>query len=222
MANLYNIPKGESKMTLNDVYNGEPVTIQINPRMSIPENAKRYYQKHKNQHIELKNLQDSLAAKRKQVQHLQEIEEAIRNSFSVRDLRGIAGNYDMSPANPGKAPESKPFWEKEIMGYRILIGKSARANDEILRSHSRKNDLWLHAKDVSGSHVLIVNRSEQNYPKPVIERAAAYAAWYSKRKNDSLCPVICTPRKYVRKRKGDPPGAVVVEKEEVLMVVPEG
>ena len=55
---------------------------------------------------------------------------------------------------------------------------------------------------------------------PVIERAAELAAYYSKRKTDSLCPVTYTPRKYVRKKKGAPPGQVIVEREEVIMVKP--
>ena len=63
-------------------------------------------------------------------------------------------------------------------------------------------------------------RQEKIFLKDVIQRAAELAAYYSKRKNESLCPVSVTPKKYVRKRKGDPPGLVVVEREEVLMVVP--
>jgi predicted ribosome quality control (RQC) complex YloA/Tae2 family protein len=86
---------------------------------------------------------------------------------------------------------------------------------------SHKDDLWLHAKDVSGSHVIIKYQSGKNFPKDVIERAAQLAAYNSKRKNESLCPVMVTAKKYVRKRKGDPAGAVVVEREEVIMVEPK-
>ncbi|MEQ8810389.1 MAG: hypothetical protein RIE59_15060, partial [Imperialibacter sp.] len=77
-----------------------------------------------------------------------------------------------------------------------------------------------HAKDVPGSHVVLKWRAGQNFPKPVIEQAAALAAYYSKRKTDTLCPVIFTPKKWVRKPKGAHPGAVIVEREEVIMVEP--
>ena len=60
----------------------------------------------------------------------------------------------------------------------------------------------------------------QKFPNDVIERAAQLAAYHSKRKTDSLCPVIFTPKKFVRKRKGDLPGVVVVDKEEVILVEP--
>ena len=58
-------------------------------------------------------------------------------------------------------------------------------------------------------------------PNTVLEKAAQLAAYYSKRKTDSLCPVIYTPKKWVRKPKGSAPGAVVVEREKVLLVKPE-
>ena len=80
--------------------------------------------------------------------------------------------------------------------------------------------MWLHAKDVAGSHVIIKHQSGKNFPKDVIERAAELAAYNSKRRTESLCPVSYTPKKFVRKRKGDAPGLVVVEREQVIMVVP--
>lgn len=221
MANLYTISKGKSSVTLNNVYDGEPITIKINPRLSIQDNAERLYKKYKNQHIEINNLQNSLKRKKKELSRYLETEKEIKAGTRIRDLRKIVKDVGLDVAgSPQQLQESKPYWEKEMMGFRILVGKNAKANDEMLRNYSRKNDLWLHAKDVPGSHVLIMHRPNQNFPKPVIERAASWAAWYSKRKNDTLCPVICTPRKFVRKRKGDPPGAVVVEKEEILLVSP--
>ena len=68
--------------------------------------------------------------------------------------------------------------------------------------------------------MLIKYQAGKPFPKDVIERAAGLAAWYSKRKNESLCPVAFTAKKYVRKRKGDLAGLVVVEREEVIMVEP--
>ena len=120
-----------------------------------------------------------------------------------------------------KQAPSLPYREVEFNGYKIWIGKNAQSNDTLTLKYGYKEDLWLHAKDVSGSHVLIKHQSGKVFPKDVIERAAQLAAYYSKRKNESLCPVAMTSRKYVRKRKGDPPGAVVVEREEVIMVEPK-
>jgi len=92
----------------------------------------------------------------------------------------------------------------------------------MLRRFAWKDDLWLHAKGVSGSHVIVKHRAGAVFPKSVIERAAALAAYYSKSRTDSLCPVIYTPVKFVRKVKGSAPGAVMVDREKVLMVQPQG
>ena len=86
---------------------------------------------------------------------------------------------------------------------------------------AHKDDLWLHAKDVSGSHVIIKFQAGKTFPTTVIEKAAQLAAWYSKRKSDSLCPVIYTPKKFVRKPKGAAPGSVIVDRENVILVTPQ-
>jgi predicted ribosome quality control (RQC) complex YloA/Tae2 family protein len=115
-----------------------------------------------------------------------------------------------------------PYRETEFKGFIIRIGKSAADNDELTLKYSHKDDLWLHAKDVAGSHVIVKQQSGKEFSKDVIERAAQLAAFYSKRKGESLCPVAVTAKKFVRKRKGDPAGAVVVEKEKVILVEPKG
>ena len=114
-----------------------------------------------------------------------------------------------------------PFHRFVIDGFEVLVGKSAKQNDELLQKYTWKEDLWLHAKDVTGSHVILKYQSQRDFTKDIIEKVAELAAWYSKRKSDTLCPVIFTPRKYVRKRKGSPPGAVIVEREEVILVGPQ-
>ena len=124
-------------------------------------------------------------------------------------------------SNGRAAPAARlPYRRFTCEGFQIWVGKSAKDNDALTLRHGYKEDLWLHARDVSGSHVLLKHQANRPFPPAVVEKAAALAAWYSKRKTDTLCPVICTPKKYVRKTKGAPPGQVVVEKEKVLLVEP--
>ena len=113
---------------------------------------------------------------------------------------------------------SKPYHECTVSGFSIWIGKNARSNDKMLIL-AHKDDIWLHAKSVSGSHVII--RAQQKMPdKSVIEIAASFAAHQSKAKGSEWVPVIFTPKKYVRKAKNSAPGAVIVQKEHVVMVQP--
>jgi predicted ribosome quality control (RQC) complex YloA/Tae2 family protein len=114
-----------------------------------------------------------------------------------------------------------PFRQFECDGFLIWVGKSAANNDELTLRHSHKNDLWLHAKDVTGSHVLVKWKAGKEFPKKVIERAAQLAAYYSKLKGSGWVPVSYTLKKFVRKPKGSEPGQVLVDKEEVVMVEPK-
>jgi predicted ribosome quality control (RQC) complex YloA/Tae2 family protein len=104
--------------------------------------------------------------------------------------------------------------------YEIWSGKSAKSNDQ-LTSHAHKEDIWLHARGVAGSHTVIRMGNNKDFPpQQVLLKAASYAAYYSKARGMKSAPVMYTKCKYVRKPKGAAPGAVVVEREEVLMVPP--
>ena len=117
--------------------------------------------------------------------------------------------------------KSVPFKEFIIGGYTIYVGNNAKQNDLLTLKYAKKNDLFFHAKDVSGSHVILKQKSGTNVPEYVLEATASLAAYYSKRKTDTLCPVGYTEKKYVRKPKGSPPGLVLVEREKVLLVPPK-
>jgi predicted ribosome quality control (RQC) complex YloA/Tae2 family protein len=100
------------------------------------------------------------------------------------------------------------------------MGRNAKNNDVLTLQYAHKEDVWLHARDVSGSHVIIKAQSGTSIPMQVIEYAARIAAYYSQRKNDGLCPVSYTFKKYIRKIKGAAPGSVRMDREEVIMVEP--
>jgi predicted ribosome quality control (RQC) complex YloA/Tae2 family protein len=220
MANLHRITQGQDKVEVENLYNDHQlIEIKLKKDLSPQKNAAAYYRKAKNQHIEIQRLRESLESKRKEIAQLSDQLMAIETAEDLKSLRKISGT------NPRDAKEDKksnplPYHEFEFKGYKIWVGRDAQRNDELTLKYSYKEDLWLHAKDVPGSHVLIKHQAGKNFPKDVIERAAQLAAYNSKRKTESLCPVSVTPKKYVRKRKGDPAGAVVVEKEDVVMVKP--
>jgi predicted ribosome quality control (RQC) complex YloA/Tae2 family protein len=120
-----------------------------------------------------------------------------------------------------KAIKENLFKKFVYKGFEIWVGKNAKNNDLLTQKYAYKEDLWLHAKDVSGSHVIIKYQAGKTFPSDVIEKAASLAGYYSKRSTDSLCPVIVTPKKFVRKTKDLAQGQVIVEKEDIIMVVPE-
>lgn len=220
MANMHVIKQGMEKISLPSFYTeNEQVEIKLKKELSPQKNAEAFYRKAKNQHLEIERLQQTLHAKESVIDDLTITLLQIENE--VHDLKTLrALTVSLQKQAQEDKPELLPFHEFVFQGYRILVGKHAQANDLLTFKHSYKEDLWLHAKDVAGSHVLIKHQAGKNFPKDVIERAAQLAAYNSKRKTEALCPVIVTPKKFVRKRKGDPAGSVVVEKEDVILVEP--
>ncbi|WP_229238656.1 NFACT RNA binding domain-containing protein [Dyadobacter sp. Leaf189] len=221
MANMHAIPERAETVELFDFYREAPIRIKLKKELSAQKNAENYYRKAKNEKIEIARLNDSLAFREKERGELDVHLRNIETFDSLRELRTYikANQLDSKKV---EVPVSELFKRIDFMGYTILVGRNAKNNDVLTKQYASKEDLWLHAKDVTGSHVVVKNQSGKTFPAPVIERAAELAAFYSKRKNDSLCPVIYTPKKYVRKPKGLPEGAVVIDKESVIMVVAKG
>jgi predicted ribosome quality control (RQC) complex YloA/Tae2 family protein len=221
MANLHRVKTGDDKVEVENFYNDNRLEIiKLKKELSAQKNAEVYYRKSKNQVIEIEKLKEAIARKEKEIEVLQKNLEEITSS---EDLKSLRKNTETSIGftRQEKNKVNLPFHEFEFKGYKIWVGKNAESNDKLTLHHSFKEDLWLHAKDVPGSHVLIKHQAGKNFPKDVIERAAELAAYNSKRKTESLCAVIFTPKKFVRKRKGEPAGAVVVEREEVILVEPK-
>lgn len=221
MANLQNMKMGMEKITLLDFYHeNKPIEIKLKKEFNAQKNAEVFYRKSKNHHIEVQKLKEAIAKKKAESTTLQQYIQEITQTENLKELRNFMTSLGLTIA-PTKKQVSLPYHEIEYQGFKIWIGKNAKQNDELTLHYAYKEDLWLHAKDVAGSHVLVKHQAGKKIPKDVVERAAQLAAFNSKRKNDSLCPVIHTPKKFVRKRKGDPPGSVIVEKEEVMMVEPK-
>lgn len=220
MANMHAIPQNTQKITLENFYDSnKPIEIKLKLDLSPQKNAEVFYRKAKNQQIEIDKLKEAIDAKEKENRKL---EIQIGQAHSAEGLKSIRDlKSKVQPEVAEKQTVSLPYHEFLFKGFKIWVGRNAESNDQLTLKYSFKEDLWLHAKDVAGSHVLIKHQAGKPFPKDVIERAAELAAYNSKRKTDSLCPVIVTPKKFVRKRKGDPAGMVVVEREEVVMVVPK-
>lgn len=219
MAHMHEIKPGEETIELVNFYTNLPEKIKLKRELNPQRNAEVFYRKAKNQQIEIAKLNESILSKKKANEKIIQSIETLEKSDDLKTVRQFG--KENSSFNKKTKSEPLPYHIFEYKSFQIWVGKNAEANDQLTLKHAYKEDLWLHAKDVAGSHVIIKHQSGKNFPKDVIERAAELAAYNSKRKTDSLCPVAYTPKKYVRKRKGDPAGMVVVEKEAVIMVAPK-
>lgn len=221
MANLHQIAPGLKKVTLLNFYTGVPIDIKLNAELSPQKNAGQYYRKSKNRKIEVEKTEANILNKREIQTQLKELLSELEALKDIKSLRKWLKANDLDRERKQATAAALPYKAFDMAGYAVWVGKNARANDELTLKYAFKEDLWLHAKNVPGSHVLIKYKAGHKTPKEVIEKAAALAAWYSKRKTDSLVPVTVTPAKYVRKQKGSPPGQVIVTREEVVLVAPK-
>jgi predicted ribosome quality control (RQC) complex YloA/Tae2 family protein len=213
MANLHLIKQGNSGVELFNFYNNTNIKIKLKKDLNAQQNAAYYYRKYKNSNIERLQNEQHIQSLTKKYEELLTKQLQIEKAVSLKELK---------PFVKVTTPQAKqfPFRKFEYDGFEIWVGKSAANNDELTMRHSHKNDLWLHAKDVTGSHVLIKWKPGKEYSPKLIEYAAQLAAYYSKLKGSSLVPVSYTLKKFVRKPKGAQPGSVVVDKEETIMVRP--
>jgi len=224
MAHLHTIAPGASQLEVVDFYTNEPVILKLKPLEKPQRTAENLYRKAKNQQIEERQLQARITSREAEALQALELLEELDVQPTLNELRGLRTwrkqhALDPVPAST-KATTELPFKVFEDHGFTILVGRNAQNNDLLTQKYAHKDDLWLHAKDVSGSHVVIRHRAGHTVPEPVVERAAQLAGWYSKRQHDSLCPITVTPKKFVRKPKGALPGQVLVERERVVLVVP--
>ncbi len=218
MANLHVIQKGKECFETLDFYTNNTINIKLKTNLNPQENAQYYYKKARNQ----KNEEQLLATKIKLAQEKVIANEAklavVLAASSMRDLKQFETPISKQKS---KLEQRETYREFNYNGFRIMVGKSAANNDELTLKVAHKNDLWLHAKGVSGSHVVIKHQSKNVFTKDVIIYAAQLAAFYSKSKGSAMVPVIYTPKKFVRKPKGAEPGQVFVEKEEIILVEPK-
>lgn len=221
MANLTNIPPRATEVELYDFYTDTTRTFKLKQNESPQKQAEKLYRKAKNQHVEVRQLEEKVERKLEEVILLEDALQELEEVKTYKQLKVFLRDHAALLNNKKQAQQEIPFRLFEAEGFKILVGKSAQNNDQLTQKHAYKEDIWLHAKDVSGSHVVIKHQAGKTVPATVLEKAAQLAAYYSKRKSDSLCPVMYTPKKWVRKPKGAAPGAVVVEREKVLLVKPE-
>lgn len=218
MANLNKIGPYDETVTLEDFYSGTKVTIPLKKGLSAQKNAENYYRKGKNQGINIHKTEQNIEEKSRQYEKIKNAISSIEKASTIKEIDLLIEPFFHTKE---KKSVQKPYKVFDFMDYEIRVGRNAKSNDETTFKFSHKEDLWLHVKDATGSHVIVKHKAGSNIPAAVIGRAARIAAFYSKRKTESLVPVSYTKKKYVRKRKGDPAGMVVVEKEEVILAQPE-
>ncbi len=222
MAHLHELPKKSQKVEVLDWETNEPVIVNLDPRMDVSKNAQHFF----SIYTRLKNKHDGIVKRaeiiQKRISYFQEIMYEIENISENAELDDIEKELSIFKYIPVRKKqktqkESKPI-EYEVKTFKVIIGKNNIQNDKITRSAS-PDDLWFHAREVPGSHVILVT-GKREPPQDVIEFAASLAAGHSKYRNDLWASVDYTYVKHVSKPKGAKPGFVTYKNFKTLRVKP--
>jgi hypothetical protein len=221
LAKLHEVPKGAAEVVLKG-WEGEAVRLELDPTASAAENAADWYAEARKRERAAARLPVLVAEARREVERW---EDAVRRgergelpAWVARELS--RGGADGGPAAAeGSALPYRVF--RSSGGLEIRVGRSSRANDQLTFGHSSPNDVWLHARSVPGSHVILRWRDPEGAPPARdLEEAARLAAYYSKARSSAIVPVDWTRRKYVRKPRGAAPGSVIPQRVRTLFVEP--
>lgn len=218
MAHLHLIPANVNAVELPDFYRDSIIKVKLNASLSASQNAENYYRKSKNYAKELAHWQEQVDRKRDELKLWEERWEQVNQATHRKQLKAFIPLLTKDTSQ--KAIEEIPFKVFDVQGWTVWVGRNAKNNDLLTMKYAKRHDVWLHARDVAGSHVVIRNPQQKVVPKQVIEEAAGLAAHFSKRQHESLCPVIISSKKYIRKTKDLLAGQVIVDREEVILVPP--
>lgn len=229
--NLGKIQKGMTRVDLLDWETNETKTVELDPSLSPLGNMESYFRKASKAKRGFSIVEERLIMTRQEIDALQDLDYLVSDAHNLQELEHLADDIqfkphsgsDNPPKSPGKKrePQPRPYIEhKSPAGHKIMVGKSARGNDFILRRLVGKDDLWLHAKDWAGAHVFL--ESPGNFPitHEDIVFAASLALGHSKGRNESKGEVMVANVKDVSRVKGGVTGQVKVRAYHSVVVVP--
>lgn len=205
---------------------GEQRTIEIERGRSPAAQAQILYKNASRLRKQAEQAREQRSAIRDDLKHIEELRQELAeiDHPAVLDkwLKKQAHRLDELGLRQGRTQtQGRPYRKLALSGFEIWIGKSAASNDLMLRL-AHKEDIWMHARGVAGSHLIVRNQGRAQWPEAsLLRQAASWAAHYSKASGSGLAPVIMAKRKHVRKPSGAAAGEVVVSKERVELVEPE-
>jgi len=224
---LGKLKKGMTEITLDDIYiePHQPITVKLEPALSPTDNAKAYFKKHRKGREGLELLKRRREVSHSELALWERIQQELAENFELAQAKYEQELQSMAPgggASKQTVSVRLPYREFRLStGVRVFVGRDGSDNDRTTFEFARPYELWFHAQQCPGSHVVLKFPDKSFEPsKREIEETAGIAAFFSKAKKNSLVPIIYTQRRYVRKPRKAKPGLVTVEREKSVMVPP--
>jgi predicted ribosome quality control (RQC) complex YloA/Tae2 family protein len=227
-ANIHRIQKGQTKIACEDFYdeNMALVDIPLSPILSPQQNAAKFYKDYARMKNAEKELTRQIDLGKEELNYLQSVLEELSRAQTDQELEEIRRElqetgYLKADSGKRKMKQSKlpPMRFESTDGYPIYVGRNNKQNDELTFKMARKDDLWLHASKVHGSHVIIACGGTTP-PDNTITQAAQLAAYYAETGGGQNIMVDMTPVKQVKKIPNGKPGMVIYHSYKTVIANP--
>jgi predicted ribosome quality control (RQC) complex YloA/Tae2 family protein len=216
-SSLHAITRGERWLRTEDFFHDNaPVSIELRPELTPAQNAEAYYEKHRKARLGKGKVEEEIADLQRTLARIRARRAEVAENPDPGSLERVAAQAARARApqkgtgTPGLVFSSPP--------WRIIVGRTAAENDELLRHDVRGNDWWFHARDWPGSYVFVKAQPGKSLPLEVMLDAATLALHYSRGKNNGQGDVYYTRVKYLRRAKGARRGTVLPTQEKNLHV----
>ncbi|WBW95341.1 Rqc2 family fibronectin-binding protein [Oceanirhabdus sp. W0125-5] len=225
---IHSVEEGSEKVSLLNYYvtdKEEYVEITLDPNKTVSENIQKYYKRYNKMKKSEEMAQIQLTQAKEELSYLNSVLVNISNCRSTGEISEIKkelieSGYLKKKKSKKKVKEGKsaPLHFVSSDGIDIYVGKNNLQNDYLTLKFASKNDIWMHTKDIPGSHVIVKNSG--NIPESTLDEAANLAAYYSKGKNSTKVPVDYTEVKNVKKPSGSKPGMVIYYTNKTFFIDP--
>lgn len=223
---LYQIKRGMTKITLPNFYdNNKEITISLSNQLSPSQNAQKYFKKYQKLKNAVTFVNEQIELTKKEVAYLEEIQTQIElaTPADLNDIKtelqqeGYIKKKQQKSKHSSRVKINKPETFVASDGTEILVGKNNLQNEKLTLHTAKKTDIWLHAKNIPGSHVII---KSNNPSDETLFEAAMLAAYFSKFRSSANVPIDYVQVKNIRKPNGSKPGFVIYEGQKTLTVTP--
>ncbi len=228
-ANIHQVRPGDKSASVINYYDGSTVNIPLDPRLSPSKNAQQYFKKYGKAKTAVKEKQLQLRTNESDIKYLDSVMSYLKNASDVSEIEALRREleetgYLRKRKIPGgfkeKKISSKPYRYILPGGCEVLVGRNNRENDILTFKTASSRDIWMHTKDIPGSHVIVKTSCEEISDEDLYA-AASIAAYHSKGRESENVPVDYVRVKYVKKPAGAKPGMVIFTNNKTVWVDPK-
>jgi predicted ribosome quality control (RQC) complex YloA/Tae2 family protein len=225
-SNLYRMERGQRQLVCENFYDETcaEISIPLDPLLTPQQNAAKYYKRYTKAKTAEKYLNEQMAIARRDLEYLGSVQEAIEHGETEQDFIDLRNELKDAGflKKQGKKEQkrvSRPREFRTSSGFRVLVGRNNRQNDQLTLKEADHRDIWFHTQKIHGSHVILCSGGADVDDDTIVE-AAKIAAWYSQARESGNVPVDYTPVKFVKKPAGGRPGMVIYPTYKTVNVTP--